>query len=633
MNKTAVLAVKIVSDAKGATAGFDQASAKVGRLSAVGMAAKAGLLAAGAGLVALGAHAVGQAGDLEQSVGAIDTVFDASAQQMHAWAKSAAVDVGLTRNEFNELGTLIGTQLANGGTAMADLGPKTKDLIGLGADLSSMFGGTTKDAVAALSSALKGERDPIERYGVSLRQSTIDAKAAELGYKKVGGSLSAEASQAATLALIMEQTSKAHGNFARETNTLAHQQQVAQAQFDNVVTSLGTLLLPAVTAVMTFFNTYAVPVLQDVAAGAESLAQVVGGTLTEVWAKLTGPAKTAGATVAGVQRGLAGLSSWVTGRLMPALTRLGGGIATAFNKVMPVIAGIVTGITEGMAPALPVIETIFGTIGDIITGVLDLVGAYVAAVVTGITIVWEQWGPTIVGVLTTVWTAILNVIAPALDTIKAVIATVTAALRGDWSAVWTGLRDIVTGVWNTIVAALTGAVDILKTILSGAVSWIIDAGRNLVTGLWNGINDKVEWIKSKISGFVSDVVGWFKDRFGIASPSKVMAGLGRQLPAGLAVGITAAGRLVTTAWDRVTSGLAGGVRGQLPDLVALAAQVAGLLAPTAGVPALAGGGGAMVVNVTINGAVDIDAAGRQLTDILDEYARRRGVVPVNGSRR
>ncbi|XSS46005.1 hypothetical protein ACQBAU_16340 [Propionibacteriaceae bacterium Y2011] len=122
----------------------------------------------------------------------------------------------MTKNEFNELGAVIGAQLKNGGTAMDELGPKTNDLITLGADLSSMFGGTTREAVEALSSALKGERDPIERYGVSLNQAKIDAEAAALGFKKVGGQLSTEAQQAATVSLIMKQTADAQGNFNKE---------------------------------------------------------------------------------------------------------------------------------------------------------------------------------------------------------------------------------------------------------------------------------------------------------------------------------------------------------------------------------------------------------------------------------
>lgn len=210
-----------------------------------------GIAAAAVGALGIGTffkNAVSGAADLEQSVGAIDSVFKGSAGQMHEWAQSAATDVGLSANEFNELGTLIGSQLKNGGTAMDELGPKTKELISTGADLASMFGGTTSEAVDALSSALKGERDPIERYGVSLNQAKIDAEAAALGFGKVNGAFEQNAQQAATLSLITKQTADATGNFGRETDTLAHKQQVLNAQLANGKARIGTELLPVVAA-------------------------------------------------------------------------------------------------------------------------------------------------------------------------------------------------------------------------------------------------------------------------------------------------------------------------------------------------------------------------------------------------
>lgn len=216
---------------------------------------------------------VADAANLEQSIGAIGTVFKGSAGDMNAWADSAAVDVGLSKNEFNELGTLIGSQLKNGGTAMDELAPKTKSLITLGADLSSMFGGTTADAVGALSSALKGERDPIEKYGVSLNQAKIDAEAAALGFSKVGGTLSSEANQAATLSLIMKQTADAHGNFGRETDTLAHKQQVLNAQLANGKARIGTELMPVVSAFTGLLSKVLGPAINVTVAG---IKRVVG---------------------------------------------------------------------------------------------------------------------------------------------------------------------------------------------------------------------------------------------------------------------------------------------------------------------------------------------------------------------
>ena len=180
------------------------ASAKkvAGTFVQVGKAAVAAGAAASAAFAAISFKAIQMAGDLEQSTGAVEAIFKESADKVKGYASTAATTFGITRNEFQELATLLGAQLKNGGTPLDQLGDKTKDLITLGADLSAQFGGTTAEAIQSSSSALKGERDPIEKYGVSLKQAAIDAKAAELGFKKVGGSFSNEAQQAATLALM-----------------------------------------------------------------------------------------------------------------------------------------------------------------------------------------------------------------------------------------------------------------------------------------------------------------------------------------------------------------------------------------------------------------------------------------------
>ena len=88
---------------------------------AAGVGAAAGQMAAkGLGMIAdfvvdSAKQAITQAGNLEQSIGAIDAVFKDSAAQMHEWSKTAANDVGLSRNEFNEFATLLRTQLKSAG--------------------------------------------------------------------------------------------------------------------------------------------------------------------------------------------------------------------------------------------------------------------------------------------------------------------------------------------------------------------------------------------------------------------------------------------------------------------------------------------------------------------------------------
>ena len=128
-------------------------------------------------------EALTAAGDLEQSVGAVDSVFKGSAEQMHMWAAAASTSVGISANEYNQFASVLGSMLKNAGTPMEELGGKTNKLIALGADLASMYGGTTADAIEAISAALRGDMDPIERYGISLKAAMLTQEGLNLGIR------------------------------------------------------------------------------------------------------------------------------------------------------------------------------------------------------------------------------------------------------------------------------------------------------------------------------------------------------------------------------------------------------------------------------------------------------------------
>src|SRR5690606_19832279 len=124
---------------------------------------------------------------------------------------------------------------------------QTNDLVGLGADLAATFGGSTSDAVSALSSLLRGERNPIERYGVSMNEATVKAKMAALGLDGLTGEAEKNAKLQATLAILTEQTADAQGQFAREADTAAGAAQIATAKQEDMRAKIGTGLLPIYT--------------------------------------------------------------------------------------------------------------------------------------------------------------------------------------------------------------------------------------------------------------------------------------------------------------------------------------------------------------------------------------------------
>lgn len=246
-SKTAILSVRVVSDVKDATAGMDQVADKAGQMenglkkAAIPAAAVVGAL----GLVAKAA--TDAASDLQQSVGAVEAVYGAHADTVTANAERAASSVGLAAAEYNNLAAVLGAQLTTMGTSADDLAGQTDQLISLGADLAATFGGTTADAVAAVSSLLRGERDPIEKYGVSIKQADIEARLAAQGLTGLTGEAAKTAEAQATLALLTEQTAAAQGQFARESDSAAGAQQIANAEWENAKASLGEKLLPVVT--------------------------------------------------------------------------------------------------------------------------------------------------------------------------------------------------------------------------------------------------------------------------------------------------------------------------------------------------------------------------------------------------
>ena len=529
----------------------------------VGKAAVAAGAAASAAFGAISFKAVQMAGDLEQSTGAVEAIFKDTAGKIKGYASTAASSFGITKNEFQELSTLLGAQLKNGGTPLEQLGDKTKDLITLGSDLSAQFGGSTKEAISAISSALKGERDPIERYGVSLKQATIDAKAAELGFKKVGGAFSTEAQQAATLALIFEQTADAQGAFNRENNTYAHQVQVLKAKVHDLAAEFGTLLLPYATGFVQILNEKVMPKLDQL----KTWLETVGIPAIKRFANWLGPRLKAAAGA---------LHDAFNTYILPALQRFkdwwtGGGqeqlagIARAFIAIAPAVIafGAVFKTTFNTVTKITTIPTLiakvkgaFGTLLPLLTSWPFLIGAAIAAVVAIFVYFWQnsqtfrdkvtqiwtaisttaqtvwngiktaiepvvewftsnvmpklaQWGGQLASIAQTAIQALKPIVTFLSGLLYPVILFVIGFLTGfaeKIGTVFSGIGEVLSGVWTAISGVISGALQIIQGIL--------DVFAGLFTGnwsqLWEGVKNIASGIWTAVSGVISGVINIIK---------------------------------------------------------------------------------------------------------------------------
>lgn len=235
----------------------DQAGKLGGGLKKLG-GVVAGAFAVGA-IVGFGKEVYNAASSVQQSFGAVDSVFKKNSGEVKKWASSAAGDVGLAKSEYANLAALLGSQLTNMGRSTGDAAKQTDELIKMGADLAATYGGSVADAVSAVSSVLKGETDPIERYGISIKQADISARLASKGQADLEGTAKKSATATAALDLITRQASAAQGAFGREANTAAGQQERSRAQLENLKATIGSGLLPVMTTVFSFINNKAFP--------------------------------------------------------------------------------------------------------------------------------------------------------------------------------------------------------------------------------------------------------------------------------------------------------------------------------------------------------------------------------------
>lgn len=366
MAKSAILAIRIVGDAVDAVQTFQQTEDRTKAMQKTFERSSAIAAVALAGITAAALDVADAASEAEQAAGAVESVFGTSAGVIKGYAEDAAQAVGLSAQSYNTLAAVLGAQLTNMGMAGAELEGQTNTLIGLGGDLAATFGGTTADAVAAVSSLLRGERDPIERYGVSIKQADVNARVAAMGLEGLTGEAERNANMQATLAILTEQTASAQGQFAREADTAAGSQQIMTAEWDNARAALGEALLPVMVEIT--------GVLGDMARWVGENTELVGIIVTVIAAFSAALVVARAAQIAmniAMAANPVGLIITGVGLLIAAIVL----VATHWDEIMAAIAtgaewlgGIFEDIFKWFEEAFGNIGDFFGGIGDFFTG-------------------------------------------------------------------------------------------------------------------------------------------------------------------------------------------------------------------------------------------------------------------------
>jgi hypothetical protein len=240
--------VTLVANTTKFTSGMSKASGNLGSFGRVAKRVSGLVIGATAAMLAsfakFSVDAIKDASNLEQSLGGVESVYKKFAGQMVAQSEMAAEKVGLSMEQYQRIGTLTGTLLKNAGVPMKKLADQTDTMVTLAADLAATFGGSVSEAATAMNAALRGEFEPIRRFGIALSVAQIQEKALMMTHKQSISELTKRDKILATQTLLLQQGADASGQFARESDTLANRQQVLAAKFENLSAEMGEKLLP-----------------------------------------------------------------------------------------------------------------------------------------------------------------------------------------------------------------------------------------------------------------------------------------------------------------------------------------------------------------------------------------------------
>jgi hypothetical protein len=246
--------LNIVSTFKGD--GIKQATSQLGAFgkeagSLGSTLGKVGAALAGFGLatkaVQFTSESIDSARDLERNMYSLNTVFGGMAPTMEKFTKNAH-EIGLSQKDAAKASTFLGSVLKQSGFSMADTTKQTQKLVSLGVDLATTYGYDVSEALLGMTALFRGEYDPIEKFGVAMKQSEINAELAARQQNNLTGAARRNAEQIIRMELLYERAADAMGAFTGQSGNLFVEQMKLQAQFENMQASIGTQLLPVMVS-------------------------------------------------------------------------------------------------------------------------------------------------------------------------------------------------------------------------------------------------------------------------------------------------------------------------------------------------------------------------------------------------
>jgi len=591
---------KEAQDAKNKTVDLSAAMAKAGTaarglgsaLSAAGKAMGKGIAVA-AKSTAVAVAAIGTAA-IAAAKGVYDLTKSAGEYADATLTMSAQTGVATdTLQEWQYAARFIDTEvedmtkgLAKVTKAMGAAGKKNKDYIELANGMKISVKGAngemvsseeafyrSVDALGAMTSETERDIAAQELFGKSYQDMMPLIKAGSDGLKKY-------AQEAQDMGLVLDDASMgALGNFDdtmqrinAQTEGLGRQLAVtflpavssAMAGMQDVMKTIGGALKDGIQA--EDIKTIGDAISKKLVEGLKSISKYLPEVIATISAMLTQVVTIIVATLPtllpalmdGATQLLMGLIAAVSDNMQPLVdmailivTKFGDFLITALPQLVAAAIAIVLALANGIIDALPemlpsivgMMDTIVDTLIANLPALLDAAFTLLLALADGIVSAIPTLIPAIVQIVLMIAQKLIENLPMLLDATMQIIVALAASLISSLPLILAKIVEMLPQIILTVMGILPMLINAGKDIFAKSVAELVkldwaSIGRNMVSGIWTGIKNTSNWLWNQIKGFFSGIMSKIKAFLGIHSPSKVFAGIGDNMAAGIGVGFT-----------------------------------------------------------------------------------------------
>lgn len=327
--------------------------------------------------------------------------------------------------------------------------------------------------------------------------------------------------------------------FENRSNTTENKLTKLKSSLAEIATKIGNAFLPVITS----FVENITPVIYSITEWVETNPQLMEWVLT------------IGGGIGAVVGGLLTLHSafsFVSAGLLPFIKVgkflggfLGNFLFSAISKLSLGFGYLIGYIAKG---AMMFGKAIFMMSRALLT---NPIGLLITGIAVAAYLIYDNWGK--IGP----WFAEL------WQTVSGAFSSAWSSITNFCSEAWTNISNFFTSGIGNITATILdwSPLGLFQQVFSTVLSWFgidvpskfSDFGKNMIDGLVNGIKNAWEGAKQIVSDLGEGIKGWFAEKLGIHSPSRVFKGYGVNVVEGLAIGMNKSIPMAENASDNLSS--------------------------------------------------------------------------------